>query len=37
MDDAGYVRSYLGLLEFMTLWMPGAEEETRIQPVVDPD
>ena len=29
-DEAGKARSYLGLLEFMTLWMPGATSAGRI-------
>ena len=29
-DEAGKVQSYLGLLEFMTLWMPGATSAGRI-------
>jgi len=29
-DADGRVLSYLGLLEFLTLWMPGAEDEMRI-------
>jgi len=29
-DDDGRVLSYLGLLEFMTLWMPGATSAGRI-------
>ncbi|HJO07635.1 MAG TPA: CBS domain-containing protein [Chloroflexota bacterium] len=31
-DDDGRVLSYLGLLEFMTLWMPGATNAGRIYP-----
>ena len=31
-DAEGRVRSYLGLLEFLTLWMPGTEDEMRIHP-----
>lgn len=34
-DAEGHVLSYLGLLEFLTLWMPGAEDEMRI--VQEPD
>ena len=34
-DAQGHVLSYLGLLEFLTLWMLGAEDEMRICPEPD--
>ncbi len=36
-DPEGRVVSYLGLLEFLTLWMPGAEDEMRIHGEAEQD